>query len=214
MAWLVGIIVAIIAIRFWRISLPLLGIAAVGIGGMLLYEQNQSEQRKQAREDNKANVAQKIREARDIATDTGREWAMFTMDDPASGQAVPRLARIQSNDGLCWLTVEKRISGSELTGLQCELLEIPSYKDIDVKFDNYENSNTMRLDSYSDSDGVFIPSNQYSYSNQLPYDEFIRRLGGGKAVAIRIQSSNAGTHWITFTLNGSSEALGVIYGEQ
>lgn len=213
MAWIVGIIVLLIAIRFWRVSLPLIGIAALGIGGWLLYEKEQQDQRTAERERNKAMVAQKIRDAKADASDADRKWEMYTIDDPASGQPVPRLTRIQSNDGLCWLTVEKRINGSELTGLKCDLLEIPSYKNIEVKFDNYETSDTMRLENYSDSKDVYIHSNQYSYSQQLPYKVFIRRLTGGKAVSIQVQSSNAGTHWITFTLNGSSEALGKLYGE-
>lgn len=212
MAWLVGIIVVIIAIRFWRISLPLLGIAVVGIGGWLLNEYHEQEQRTAERERNKVLVSQKVADARANASDTDREWEVYAYEDPASGQQVPRMARVKSNDGLCWLTLEKRIDGSELAGLNCELLKLSERDDAEVKFDNYPTSDPMDLRSYNDSSGVFITSIQPTYGNKLPYDEFVRRLRSGKAVSIKVKSSNAGTHWITFTLNGSTEAIAKLYG--
>jgi hypothetical protein len=94
------------------------------------------------------------------------------------------------------------------------LLEIGSYEDVEVKFDNYDKSDTMNIETFTDSDDVYIGKSQFSYSNQLPYDEFIRRLQNAKAVSVQVESRNAGTHWITFTLNGSREALGVLYGTE
>lgn len=213
MAWLVGIIVAIFAIRFWRISLPLLGVAALGIGGLLLYENQQSENRKAERERTEVEIAQQVRDAKANASADGREWAVRWRQDPASEKLVPSSAVVQSNDGLCNLSVEKRITGAELTGIYCNRLKVSFYKDIQVKFDNYDSSNTMRIDKFNDSETVYIPSYQYTYSNQLEYKEFLRRLRSGKAVSLRLDTSNAGSHWITFTLKGSSEALAALYGQ-
>lgn len=72
----------------------------------------------------------------------------------------------------------------------------------------------MDLRSYNDGDGVYIPSSQPTYNRNLQYEEFIRRLSSGNAVSIQIQTRNLGTHWITFTLNGSTEAISEIYAVQ
>ena len=62
----------------------------------------------------------------------------------------------------------------------------------------------MSLEKYADSEDSYIPPNQYS--NHLSYNEFIKRLKNGKAVAIKIPVKGD-TIWITFTLNGASIAL-------
>lgn len=211
MAWLIGIIAIVIVVLFWRIFLPIIAVVAVVIGGWLMYEYNEDQREETERKKNRASVAQQIADAKENASDVDREWAIFTIDDPASGEPVPRLARIQSNDGLCYLTLEKRINGSELAGLSCSLLNISKYKDVQVKFDNYSTSDKMDLEGYSDSDGLYIRKSQSKYSGYLQYEEFIRRMSSGKAVSIQIQTSNAGTHWITFSLNGSTEAISAIY---
>lgn len=211
MAWLIGIIAIVIVVLYWRIFLPIIAVAAVGIGGWLLYEYDKDQREEAEREKNKIMVAKQIAEAKANASDMDRKWEVFTIDDPASGEPVPRLARIQSNDGLCYLTLEKRINGSELAGLSCSLFKISKYKDVQVKFDNYSTSDKMDLDGYNDSDGVYIPKYQSTYSGYLQYEEFIRRMSSGKAVSIQMRTSNAGTHWITFSLNGSTEAISAIY---
>jgi len=43
MGWIAGIIALIVAIRFWRVSLPLIGIAALGIGGVFFFQKKQNE---------------------------------------------------------------------------------------------------------------------------------------------------------------------------
>ena len=212
MEWLVGLITLIVAIRFWKASLILVGIAALGIGGLLFFEHQQNEREKAERARNEAEITEYIRNARESATAEGITWKVRSRRDPASEQLVPGSAIVQSNDGLCRLSVERRITGAELTGIYCDRLKIKDWNDIQVKFDNYETSNAMRIEKFSEGKDVYIPRDQDEFRRHLDYGEFIRRLGTGKAVSLRLDTSNAGAHWITFTLNGSSEALELVYG--
>ena len=205
MAWIIGIICIIIVVIFWRIFLPLGVVAAVGIGLIVLGAQYGQEKKKEKKEAEKAALKQKISDARANATSEGKEWRVSYRQDPASGKQVVRSCYISSNDGLCTLKVQKRLNGNELTGLYCPDFKISEYKDIEVKFDNIATSNKMDLESYSNSDDVYIPSSQSSYSGYLSYEKFISRLKDGTAVAIKIPS--AGGVWMTFSLKNSSEAL-------
>lgn len=127
MAWLIGIVSIVIVIVFWRIFLPIAVVAAVGIGGWLLYERNQTEQRMAENARSEREIEQRIADAKASASDENRKWTVFSIDDPASGEPIPRLARVRSNDGLCYLTLENRINGSELAGLSCSLFKISEY---------------------------------------------------------------------------------------
>lgn len=211
MAWIAGIIGLIIVIVYWRIFLPILGIAVLGIGILLYAESEKEKNRKAEVKETKQVIAVQIATAKANASDVDRVWGVWRYEDPASGELVPRTAFIKSNDGLCTLSVEKRITGSELAGLDCPLLKISEYSDIEVKFDNYSTSDTMNLEAYNDSDGVFISTYQSTYNKKLPYKEFVQRLSASKAVSIQIPTKNAGTHWITFSLNGSTEAINAVY---
>ena len=204
MGWLIGIICVVLVIFFWWIFIPLGIFVGIVFGGFMFWASINDDKRdaKEARE--VAAFKNKVSTARANATSQGKEWKVRYEEDPASGKNIARKAYIVSNDNLCNLGVEKRLNGADLTDLRCYDFKIPSYKDIEVKFDNYNNSNTMRLEKYTDSEDSYIPPNQYS--NHLSYNEFIKRLKNGKAVAIKIPVKGD-TIWITFTLNGASKAL-------
>jgi hypothetical protein len=205
MSWLVGIICVVIVIYFWRIFLPLGVLAAVGLGGLLLYEDYESDQRNEARAKEAQNLRTRIATAQENATPEGKEWVVYARNDPASGAKIARTASIKSNDGLCYLTVEKRINGSELSGLRCPGIKISEYDDIYIKFDTHETSKKMDLKSYSDSDDVYIPSYQSEYSNNFNYKDFIKGLVTANSVAIKIPSAD--TFWVRFTLKGSTASI-------
>jgi len=63
----------------------------------------------------------------------------------------------------------------------------------------------MDLESYSDSDGVYISSYQYEYSGSMSYKDFIKGLVTANAVAIKIPSAD--TFWVRFSLKGSTAAI-------
>jgi hypothetical protein len=65
----------------------------------------------------------------------------------------------------------------------------------------------MRIEKFSNDTNVYIPSSQYSYSQQLSYDEFLRRLTSATKVALLLTVESAGQQWITFSLRGSGPAL-------
>ena len=205
MAWLIGIICVVIVIYFWRIFLPLGVLAGVALGGYLLYEQNQSEQRKK----DKTKAAQELRirisNAQKNASPEGKEWVVYGERDPASDIKIARTASIISNDGLCYLTVQKRINGSELTGLDCPGIKISEYDDVYIKFDTNEISQKMDIKSYSDSDDVYISSNQFEYSGYMSYKDFIKGIVTANAVAIKIPAADS--FWVRFSLKGSTAAI-------
>jgi hypothetical protein len=41
----------------------------------------------------------------------------------------------------------------------------------------------------------------------LSYDEFLRRMTGANKMALLLTFEDAGQHWITFSLDGSTAAL-------
>ena len=135
-------------------------------------------------------------------------------NDPASGEPVPRIAMVTSDDGLCRLRVEERVTGRRLTLIFCSNLEINHFGDVNVKFDNRKTSDRMNLSISSDGDDVYIPSGQYLVGN-LDYDEFLRRLTTANKVALQLKFgkgasiylTDADRHWIVFSLTGSQEML-------
>ncbi len=177
--------------------MPLGVVAAIGIGGFVLYENREAQQ-----------LRDRIATAQRNSTPEGKEWIVFSQPDPASDIEIARTASIKSNDGLCSLTVQKRINGSELTGLRCPGIKISEYEDIYVKFDTYETSKKMQLESYTDSDDVYIPSYQYEYSGNLSYKEFIKGLVTANSVAIKVPSADS--FWVRFTLKGSTAAINLL----
>lgn len=208
MAWLIGIICVVIVIIFWRIFLPLGIVVAVVIGGYLFYQENENEKRRQAEAEEAERLRIRIADAQRNATSVDREWRVYGEPDPASGVEIARTAYVKSNDGLCSLAVQKRLNGSELTGLSCPGISIPGYRSIYVKFDTQDASRKMDLKSYSDSDGVYIPSYQFEYSDNLPYEDFINGLVTAGSVAIQIPGPE--TFWVRFTLKGSTAAISVL----
>ena len=206
MGWIVGLICLVIVLVFWRFFLPLA--LVLGVAGWLLYEriQESEERERQAKAAEAAAIRKTIQEARANASPDGKSWEVWFAPDPASGEEIARSASVSSNDGLCRLIVEKRIDGSELTGLDCPKLKIREYSDIDVKFDNFDTSNTMDIKSYTNSDSVYIPA--YQTGAHLKYDVFLERLQTSKAVAIRVPAQD--NFWISFVLNGSTESISLL----
>ncbi len=198
-----------LVVIFWRIFLPLSVLAAVGVA-LLIY--HNEERKTQEKERAAAALRQKISEARANTTSEEKEWHVTYALESATGKKVVRSAYINSNDGLCYLTVQKRLDGAQLTGLDCLDFKISEWDDIEVKFDNVATSDKLDLKSYSDSDDVYIPSYQADYSGYLSYEKFIGRLKAGKAVAIKIPAAD--DVWMTFSLKGSTKALNRLGKEQ
>ncbi len=63
----------------------------------------------------------------------------------------------------------------------------------------------MSLHTYSDGDGIYIPSNQYEYSGDMSYKEFIKGLVTSNAVAIKVPIDDS--FWVRFTLKGSTVTI-------
>ena len=221
MAWLIGIIVLILCVVFWRASLIL-----IGIGGVLVFllVQNQNSQQEQ-RDRERAAAAERTRTLIAAArlrvedarqTVEPKDWRVITETDPASGQAVPRQAAIESDDGLCTMTVEERIDRTRLTSFRCPGLNIRANTNytagnVEVKFDNRSTADSMDIRGFSrGAASAYIPSAQATYSNRLGYDDFLRRLGSANKVAIQLDFNYVGKHWITFSLDSSRAALTAI----
>ena len=219
MGWIVAIICIILVVIFWRIFVPLAIVAAVGFALLLLYiivDSNQKEhKRAQAEQEvrekfTKAQAAaqERIAKAKATAGDVVQQWEVSAETDPASGEKVPRYASVLSDDGLCQLQVEQRINATRLAGIHCPGLKVSTYTDdIEVKFDNRPTSDKMRMERFSSGDDVYIPSKQWEYGHQLPYDVFLQRMTEAKKVALLLTIEGAGQHWITFSLVGSGPAL-------
>ncbi len=182
-------------------------VAALGVGGFFYYDSYKREQR--AEKEAKAAEIRKsqITAAQENATSEGKEWTNHYQSDPASKTMVARFALVESNDGLCKLTVEERLNGTRLTKIVCPLIEISPYDGLEVKFDFLPTSYRLPLKSYSDTSRVFIPSSDDRFRTGF-YDEFIKRLKTGSAVAIKTEAFEG--HWMTFTLYGAEKAISTL----
>jgi hypothetical protein len=207
MGWLVGIICLILVVVFWRVFLPFAGLAALALGGYLIYDNNQSNKLERERMRSEEALKAKLAGASSNSGGIQREWVVQTMRDPASGESKPRFASILSDGDLCTLQVEQRIDKKQLAGIYCPGFKINSYDDVEVKFDNLPTSDSMKLEKFSDGSDVYIPSYQQTYRNHLQYDEFLRRVTSAKKVALNVKFDVAGRHWITFSLNGAGSTL-------
>ncbi len=170
-------------------------------------ESDRTEQREHAQKVAEQTVREKIANAKTTAGDVLRVWEVRFATDPASGEKVPRYASVWSDSGLCQLEVQQRIDGTRLSSIYCSGFKISPYDDIEVKFDNRSTSDTMRIQTFSDGDDVYIPIDQYDWSGHLSYKQFLRRLARANKVSLLLTMKGAGQHWTTFSLRGSSSAL-------
>jgi hypothetical protein len=215
MGWLVAIVCVILVVIFWRIFLPVALVVVVAGILFFVYSEQQSaraerRQRAAAQAAEQA-VRSRIARASENASDTLRQWYVLSQPDPAGGEKVPRFAGVLSDNGLCRLQVEERINGARLAGIYCSDLEIESYADIQVKFDNRSTSDPMELKGFSGGgNGAYISSAQPTYRNYLPYPELLKRMTEAKKVALLLDLETVGKQWITFSLKGSRPALSKI----
>jgi hypothetical protein len=210
MGWIIGIIGLFLAIRFWKVSLVLLVLAGLLFARIDWVQDNKREERKAK----VVALQTKIATAQRSASSDGRIWKLYRAPDPASDKFIPRTASTTSDDGLCSLSVEKRIDGSELTGLKCPGVKMSDYDDIYIKFDTKDVSVKMNIEGYSDSsylddsDSVYISPRQYTNSGYMSYKDFISGLITANAVAIKIPS--AGGFWVRFSLNNAAYAINAL----
>ena len=189
----------------WRFIIVAAVIGIIGFGIFHIYENNEKEIAEKEQKEKNEDAARDKQSKIENAKSRNKKWTTYSQLDPASKKNV-RGASITSEDGLCELTVQKRIEGTELTGLQCIEIKINEFDDIIIKFDQNEISSRMRIESYSDSDDVYIPSYQFTIQGHMSYEKFISGLLSNNAVAFKVPSK-ADSFWASFSLEGSSEAI-------
>jgi len=191
-------------IRIFRVVVVIAIVGSIVVGLALLYKNHND--KRVAQEERKA--AQELREVRAKALENrvlryGQKWSWSGKFDSTGNRKVATIASIVSSDGRCELTVQKRLNGAQLTGLECLDIKIPEYRDIYVQFNNNQYSEKMNLESYSDSDDVYIPS---GYQDYMSYQNFIKGLVSSNTVSIKIPCINE-DFWVQFSLKGSSKAI-------
>lgn len=206
-----GVLLAVyLALRFWRVSLPIVLVLGVLLLGHAGYQTH------------RAGVAARRIEAAQ-AQSTPKTWQVENEPDPATGVPAPRYARVASDDDLCELIVEERLDGDRLTSIYCPELEIQinrfTFTTVGVKFDSTERSESMALERFVDDDehdSAYIPPDQDQRldifqvqvsEDFLQYDEFIRRIASSQRLALELEFRGVGNHWIPFSLRGSRKAL-------
>lgn len=79
MGWIVGIICIILVVVFWRIFAPLAVIAALALGGFLVYENNQSNKREREQVRAEQSLRDKLAAASSNTENTERQWVVQTL---------------------------------------------------------------------------------------------------------------------------------------
>ena len=209
--------VAVLATSSRRVAGVLVIVAAI-IGGGVYYKDDVLDI---IHRDEIAELTRKLEAAKGPRRDKDVEWFISYETDPAGQKEYARQAWTYSLDGLCSLSVESRLDGSKLTGLEC-----PGYKVsvagfssyINVKFDNLPESSSMEIQKYSDAGFGRVDSFYFdNYGNNrdsgtLGYDEFIRQLGNSNTVAFEIPWKEP--FWVAFDLKGSALAISMLGHEK
>jgi hypothetical protein len=184
------------------VKILILGVILYGVAfiGFMLQESYLKNDRDKALQDLKLKI--ETAQGSSIRQD---EWEVFGSDDPASEKKIGTSAKIISSRGLCEMGVEHRIDGTRLTSFNCDFTFDPNGY-IWIKFDNYNNIETMGLspfrgDSYYAAGSAYvkptepvntngtIPSCAFDYSCPEPlfsYGSFIEGLISSNAVAIKL----------------------------
>ena len=176
------------------------------LAGLDFWEQYQREQekerREQAEEREKARVEGIVLAAQVIDNQSKtRDIIGNTQPDPASGAQIVRGVKIYSEDGLCNIDVELRLDGTALTGIYCSNINLNPRDDLWVKFDTDDVSMAVDLDSFSDSEDVYI-TGSYSFA----YSAFVNKLRCSNSLALKIPA--AYSFWTRFDLSGTSTPIG------
>lgn len=180
--------------------------SAILLVGLVFWDEYQREQakerREQAKEREKARVEGIVLSAQAIDNQSKtRDIIVNTEPDPASGMQIVRAVEINSEDGLCAIYVELRLDGTELTGIYCEDITINGNRDLWVKFDTDDVSMAVDLDSFSDSEHVYIEDG-YPFK----YSAFVQKLRCSNSLALKIPA--AYSFWTRFHLSGTSAPIG------
>lgn len=175
------------------IILSILAVIIFGLvfGGFMFYENYL----KKEKEKTAQKIEKAIKYAQNDTPSKYENWEIIGELDPASGKNIARQAFIDSSDELCSLAVEKRIDGDNLTSIFCYKFNIYSRSDISIKFDTDEKLYTMDIMKFTNSEDIYISSDQIttrqnSYDNMnkeyFPYDKFIKGLLTANTLAVKI----------------------------
>lgn len=191
----------------WIKRLLLLAVGSIILlAGLDFWEQYQREQekerREQAKELEKSRVEGIVLAAQGIDNQSKtRDFFGHTEPDPASGTQIVRGIRVFSEDGLCHIYIELRLDGTALTGIYCSNININPRDDLWVKFDTDDVSMAVDLDSFSDSEHVYIEDG-YPFK----YLAFVHKLKCSNSLALKIPA--AYPFWTRFDLSGISTLIG------
>ncbi|WP_456325626.1 hypothetical protein [Desulfonauticus submarinus] len=164
-------------------------------GGFFLYEEHLKKDKEKTIEEIKKKI---ISAQKDIKTND-KKWVIDGINDPASGKKIARYASALSNDGLCTMSVERRINGDELTSISCNKFRVYAGDDISVMYDTDKKLHTMNIEKFNNSDDVYIPSpqvkkvyNSYyerydeNHSYYFNYKKFVEGLLTANFIALKI----------------------------
>lgn len=203
MSWLAAIISILLVVRFWRIFVPLAVVSAIG-GALLvllfyIYHTRTAQNQTQESQARVANA-----QANPVIN---RAWEVKTERDPASGLEVPRIAGILSEDGLCRLQVERRLSGEEAATIYCDDLKLHRTSQLEIKFDNKSVSNRIEVLSNDSGDAIHMFPDKTPLLGQWAYRQFLKDLISSRKVAVKVAPKGLSTLWVVFSLAGCEEAL-------
>jgi len=164
-------------------------------------------------------------------TNNIKVWKTKWEKDPASGKNIVRSAGINSEDGLCSLSVEKNVAGAEFSTLECPNKSF-EWASISVKFDTTDTEkgiSSYRLHNrdawyfkVAEPTGIteFCALGEDCSDHSMPYHQFLKGLFTASYIAFHVQyyteSSSAwdklfgkqkSNFWVRFSLNGSSSAI-------
>lgn len=144
----------------------------------------------------------------------GDSWAVRYIDDPASGEPVPRYAFVYSQNRLFLLQVELRLDGSKLVAFYSQddfvAFDFIGYnKTLIIKFDGWETSRKINVSNFNTGGGIYISESRSNsgYNSNVGFDRIVRSLANQNTLAIQAKLKHLGAEWIKFPLTGSRAAL-------
>lgn len=223
MPFLIAIISILIIVFFWRVFLPIAILLVIVIiifvanneNSAKLREEKVAESQRAEQEiyaqKQKQEEKDKLEQKEQIETakknenqNNNKKWVIKYEAEPATNLPIARSAEIESNDGLCTLSIYSKLEGGSNSQIYCPKLGIylDYKKTIEIKFDSLTNSNQIGVNSYNNQSLLQInePKDEnFSNNGNLKYEDFVHFLFTANALAVKVPS--AINFWTRFNLS-------------
>jgi hypothetical protein len=199
--------------KLFKLAIILLAVGAVIYGityiGFEIHESSLKKDRDRVQKALNELIAAEKERARSTPVLLANKWAIIGQTDPASGKNIGRYTRVKSNIYDCFMSVERRINGTQLTSFKCTNFSFPHRESfLNFKFDKDSQLYRMKSFRFSSEQYSLVNEEIYikpavvknkiilqcyfdcvddaKYENNISYNEFINKIITNNTIAIEM----------------------------